>query len=153
MHRQTLSGYEKGGNAGKERHDLPIPVKEAAKTGVSLIDEQHEMLVSLISVSPGVARRCPGGDPFTLFTALKHHMGAHHDIEPLVLRFCEPAYAGLYELQYQDGCRRLLKAESLLRQRMDPGPVLELLSIWWLHHVDAHGEYFLPGFPGSAREH
>lgn len=128
-----------------------VVFQDKYKTGISILDDQHKGLAGAINTLFHQMRH-QNGKPAALpmITAFKHYAGIHYNTEKAVLAFYEPEYGALYDLRYEELCKRLLKEESLFQFNRDPGNLLEYLKSWWLLHMENHREFFMPVERGGS---
>jgi len=118
---------------------------EANETGISIIDEQHRALTSLINSfhyhknDPHIERILVPTAEMTINFAKIHFITEEQLME-------ESAYPALEEhvQAHRKLFRKLIEVETRTRKARDADGFLEFLKTWWLGHVSQYDWNYVP---------
>jgi len=125
--------------------NLFIRWDDVNRTGLSIIDEQHRGLASLINSfyfhknDPFIERILVPTALMTINFAKIHFLTEQQLME-------EAAYPGLEEhtAAHEELLKELLIVEKKSRQARDADGFLDFLKGWWLGHVNQHDRLYIP---------
>lgn len=115
------------------------------KTGLTIIDEQHRGLVSLINSfffhknDPFIERILVPTALMTINFAKIHFLTEQRLMKESKYPDLEE-HATVHEKLYQD----LIATEKKCRQTRDADSFLEFLKTWWLEHVNRYDRRYVP---------
>jgi hemerythrin-like metal-binding protein len=134
---------------------LYIVWHERNETGISLIDEQHKGIVSIINSFYYMMGRGMGNHLLysCISDTLKNYSRIHFITEETI--FAESMYPDT--ASHKERHRQLtLEIERIEHRGIrinDAKPLLEFLKQWWLEHINEIDRHYVPYVHGGKRHH
>ena len=141
-----------GGNMSQQ---LFIVWQEGNDTGVTLLDEQHRGIVSIINTLHYALSMGKGNNKLysQIIDTICSYSSIHFTTEEGMMEACK--YIGLenHKITHHKLLRDTKSIQYDVIKANDPKPLLEFLKKWWIEHINSEDRLYTPYLRASRDIH